>query len=199
MASRKGRKFELSVFIRPGHPRFSSGRLDDAQRCARNTRTVRRAYGPRQLRIRGRICIRIVLRSERNTKSSHPHEQPREQHSNSSTQQLSRPFEPLVDTAFSFPRFHYSQPGRRPVSSLLHLTHSQTGLPPKGLPGVWHAGLGRARIPQRRRIESLARDCIKWRGSRRGNCRLGRGGSVVGIVRPDCTAHGFFTENRSHF
>lgn len=117
-------KLKFPVFIRPGDPRFSCGSLNDAQRRAGNGNAVRRPHRPGQLKIRGRIGVRVVLRRERNNRNCRQHEQSREQHCKSSTQQLSRPFEPLEDTVCPLPRFQYSRPGGRPLSSLLHPVHS---------------------------------------------------------------------------
>ncbi len=67
MAGGKGRKFKFSVFIRPGDPRFSRGRLNHAQSRAGNGRAIRRAQNARQLCIRRRFPGRILLRGERNS------------------------------------------------------------------------------------------------------------------------------------
>ncbi len=99
MAGRKLGKIKFSVLVRPAHPRFSCVSLNDAQRSAGKRRAIGRAYDAGETQFSGGIRICSLLRGKRSCYNRNQ----REQSGESSSQQLSRPFEPEENTVFPLP------------------------------------------------------------------------------------------------
>ena len=132
--------------------------LNHAQRSAGNSRPVRGAHCARQLRIcRGMRPDCPEQREEQQNPRAKQAAPPAAMRS--STRQRSRPFVPLGDTAFPFPRFHYSL-CRGSFRTYFFMCPLRRGLNRKGYPAApGMACRGRAKITLGDRFDFFAGLC----------------------------------------